>query len=53
MGNKINLTRYYELLEKITQSEKKFNETAYGSYIGIVSNLNVSHLNRQCRRPRK
>ena len=50
---KIKVERYYELLEKIAKSEKKFNETAYGSYIGIVNNLNVSHLNRQCRRPRR
>jgi len=49
MTKRIPVERYYKMLEKIDQSEKAFNETAYGSYIGIVNKLNVSHLNRQCR----
>ena len=55
MTKRIDVERYHKMLEKIDQSEKAFNETAYGSYIGIVNKLNVSALNRQCRmrRPRK
>ena len=54
-SKKIRVERYYQMLEKIDSSEKEFNETAYGSYIGIVNKLNIADLNRQCRlrRPRK
>ena len=49
MTKKIPVERYYAMLDKIDLSEKEFNETAYGTYIGIVKKLTVSHLNRQCR----
>ena len=52
-SKKIRVERYYEILGMIERSEKKFNETVTGSYIGIIRKLNVSALNRQCWRPRK
>ena len=50
---KIMIERYYAMLDKIDRSEKAFNETVTGSYIGIIRKLNVSALKRQCWRPRK
>ena len=50
---KIMVERYYEMLGMIERSEKTFNETVTGSYIGVIRKLNVSHLKRQCWRPRK
>ena len=53
MTKRIDVERYYKMLDKIDQSEKAFNETVTGSYIGVIRKLNVSHLKRQCWRPRK
>ena len=53
MGNKINLTRYYEMLDKIDQSEKACKEKAPAFLMRVKHNLYVADLNRQCRRPRK
>ena len=51
-SKKIRVERYYDLLKMIERSEKTFNETVTGSYIGVIRKLNVSHLKRQCWRPR-
>ena len=53
MGNKINLSRYYELLAKIDQSEKACKDKAPAFLMSVKHNLYVADLNRQCRRPRR
>jgi len=53
MGNKIDLTRYYEILDQIAKSEKAYKEKAPAFLMSVKHNLYVADLNRQCRRPRR
>ena len=52
MGKKDLATRYYEKLDMIERSERKFNETTPAFLMSVKHNLYVSDLKRQCRRPR-
>jgi len=52
MGKIMRLSRYYELLGMIENSERAYKENAPAFLMRIKHNLYVSDLNRQCRRPR-
>ena len=52
-NKKIRVATYYEMLDKIDRSERKFKETAPAFLMSVKHNLYVSNLKRQCWRPRK
>lgn len=53
MDKKDLATRYYEMLDKIDQSEKACKDKAPAFLMSVKHNLYVADLNRQCRRPRR